>query len=80
MQMSKTQAEILDHRLSIPDAIIDAMTDVIDPEYTEEDIADSIDRLEIMVRQKRFDLPMTKCDLEVLYDVIEGNTYFACMT
>jgi len=43
--LTKAEREILLHRLAVPDAILDALTDCDDPKHTEEQIAEAIDRL-----------------------------------
>lgn len=77
--LTKTEREILLHRLTVPDAICDYFADADEPKYTEEQVGDAITRLKGDVEQDgHLQDDYTDCEKDVLADLIDGSTWLGC--
>jgi len=75
--LTKLEADILLHRLEVPDAIADAM-DRLEPETEYEAVALACERLAKQLRSGYVE-PHDKLERAVLEDAFVGSTYVACM-
>lgn len=77
-ELTEWQAEVLAHRLEVPDALADVVEDDGLP-VTYEQVYEACERMLSAVRQHR--MPETTSDLErlLLADCIEGSTYLAAV-
>ena len=77
IRITKTQYEILEHRLSIPDCIADAMNcGVFEQNVKEDDVYDSAYKLEEMAKKGSIQwATLTDLDKDVLWDALDGSTF-----
>lgn len=71
MEFSKTEWEIIDHRLSVPDAIADALEEQFDWQLIEDRARDIHEK-----GQTEIDWS-SEIDVEVVKESLEGSTFFA---
>ena len=88
IQLTKLEAKILRHRLEVPDALVEALTDVcpgdFDPKYHPQDIEDIAEVLEANLNSDTLDTTKaeeinTKITHVVLTDCVEGSTWVGSM-
>ena len=88
IQLTKLETEILRHRLTVPDALVEALTDVFpgdfDPKYHPQDIEDIIEALETSLNTDMLDTAKAedrdiKITHVVLADCVEGSTWVSSM-
>lgn len=77
LDLTKKEREALMHRLTVPDAICDALTDDSEgPAYHEVDVVSIIDKLPDQLDEAMAESEgITKA---VLIDCIDGSTYVGC--
>ena len=80
IRFSDTDAEVILHRLGIPDALAEALTDVPDdcpaPAYSAEDVLEAAGTLERVFRgELLLARPLTPVECDTLADTIEGSTW-----
>lgn len=79
INLTKDQAELVDHRLGAADALVEVMGETFG--YAQEDVWDAIKDLEVMVARRKIDVDaLTPISREVLIDCIEGSTWVACIS
>ena len=71
MGITKVEAEILEHRLEVPDCLAEAL------EIKYEDAFEICDRLLEMVQARMLPRKLDGVEAEVLADVINGSTMYA---
>lgn len=77
IKLTKQQADLVDHRLTATDALVEVMGETFG--YAMEDVEDAIEDLSRMVVQRNIDVDvLTPISREVLIDCIEGSTWVAC--
>lgn len=79
MKLTKTQADIINHRLTCPDAIIESLTDDY-ATWAEDEIEAAIRDLELLVHIGSIDVAkLTPCAVDVLANCCEASTYLTSM-
>lgn len=79
MKLTRTEKDILLHRLAVPDAIDDALTDCDNPKFSHELVEYGIGWIEERIKD---DLPfegMTDVEKAVLEDCVDGSTWVASL-
>jgi hypothetical protein len=77
---TKNEVEIIQHRLEVPDAIIESLTDVPENEdspWLEEEVGEAIESVEKRLNEDRWD-GLSKVEIAVLVNCVEGSTWCAC--
>ena len=78
IKLTKQQADLIDHRLGAPDALVEVMGETFG--YAMEDVEDAIEDLRLMVARRNVDMnALTPISREVLIDCIEGSVWVACI-
>lgn len=87
IELTGYEARILRHRLDIPDAIVDALTDVEEgePPYSEADVESVVDALSRSLGEGH-EIDTTEAEAispeitrDVLVDCVDGSTWVGCM-
>lgn len=80
LRFTPFEKEVILHRLAVPDAIIDCLTDDND-EFMDDDIGEVIDKLETHIQANKPFLEDTLTDLQkaILADCVDGSTWVGCM-
>ena len=79
IKLTKQQADLIDHRLTATDALVEVMGETFG--WAAEDIEDAIKDLSQMVAKRQIDVnALTPISREVLIDCIEGSTWVACIS
>ena len=88
IQLTDNEWEIIEHRLSLSDAIAETLTDGLDPDMPEderelifEEVEDEVESLRKTIEMtKTIDLDtITRYQRKALADCLDGNTFFADM-
>lgn len=80
IRFSATDAEVILHRLEVPDALAEALTDVAEgeaaPAYSAEDVLEAATTLERVFRgELLLARRLTPVEADTLADTIEGSTW-----
>lgn len=79
VKFTKREAEILHSRLSAPDCIAEALTDVYpgdpEPPYTHAEAMVAAERMSIEIEEHHQATFEDQCERDVLTDAIEGSTF-----
>jgi hypothetical protein len=80
VKITKTQYEILEHRLDIPDCIHEVLNDDLEePRVAIEPVEESCEKLKALAKRGTIDWStLTDLDKEVLWDAIDGSTFMGC--
>lgn len=78
MKLNKYHYEILEHRLSCYDGIVDALTDNEDYNVTQTQVGEAIQSVARMVEGRELPLEnLTRIESLIVVDCLDGCTYFA---
>lgn len=77
LQFTKTEVEILDHRLTVPDAVADALAE---DGFTADDVMDCCDRLAHQFnRGEPWNVTYaSSLEKAIIKDCCDGSTFFGC--
>lgn len=76
VRLTPREAEIMQHRLTLDDCISEAITDCDPPSpHSQEQVAEAARRLERELATSRTLTIETALDLEIVEDVVDGNTF-----
>jgi hypothetical protein len=73
MRITKTQSEILRHRLEVPECIAECLSEIHDPETVESRASEICDFVEDNTSLPPIE---SEIDRDILADAIEGCTYY----